>query len=173
MYVLFTERQKSHKHIKFTVICGSSWKVFVLTTPLKQNIWDDLPGEGREKEAVKHNWTKFFWSKLIRQQSEVSCQQVQEDVPKCHVIIGVNCGRRTNAHATFQSRRADFLVSPVYVRPAAIVSGSFIWCDKTNCSVSIHDMFYSVTIQGSLHSPREGRSLCRAFLFLSLAIWNI
>lgn len=49
------------------------------------------PGKRSKKEAIKDNWAKVFWSELIRQQGEVSSQQVKEDVTKGHVIVGLHC----------------------------------------------------------------------------------
>lgn len=49
------------------------------------------PGKWSKKEAIKDNWTKVLWSKLIREQGEVSSQQVQEDITKGHVIVGLHC----------------------------------------------------------------------------------
>lgn len=49
------------------------------------------PGKRSKKEAIKDNWAKVFWSKLIGEQGEVSGQQVQEDVTKGHVIVGLHC----------------------------------------------------------------------------------
>lgn len=49
------------------------------------------PGVGSEEEAVKDDGAEIFWSKLVREQSEVSGQQVQEDVSKGHVVVGLHC----------------------------------------------------------------------------------
>lgn len=49
------------------------------------------PGKRSKKEAIKDDWAKVFWSELIGEQGEVSGQQVQEDVTKGHVIVGLHC----------------------------------------------------------------------------------
>ncbi len=56
------------------------------------------PGKRSQKEAIKDDWAKLFWSKLIREQGEVSSQQVQEDVAEGHVIVGLHCGGTAEIH---------------------------------------------------------------------------
>lgn len=51
----------------------------------------DRPGESGEEEAIKHSRAELLSPKLIREQGEVPCQEVQEDVPKGHVVVGLHC----------------------------------------------------------------------------------
>lgn len=61
----------------------------------------NLPGKGSKEEAVKDNRTKLLCTELIREQGEVSSQQVEEDVAEGHVIIGLHCaGRAENTVCT-------------------------------------------------------------------------
>lgn len=54
------------------------------------------PGEGSKEESVEDNRAELLRSKLIREQGEVSSQQVQEDVTESHVIVGLHY--RSNTH---------------------------------------------------------------------------
>ncbi len=59
------------------------------------------PRKRSKKEAIKDNRTKLFWSKLVREQGEVSGQQVQEDVAKGHVVVGLHCGEQQRHDSYF------------------------------------------------------------------------
>lgn len=59
------------------------------------------PGKRSKEEAVIDNRTKLLCTKLIREQGEVSSQQVEEDVAEGHVIIGLHCvGREQTLNLT-------------------------------------------------------------------------
>lgn len=75
------------RHWKYTEMV---WKIIILEGQIS---WDKIytPGKWGQKEAIEDGWTKVLRSKLIREQNEMSGQQVEKDVIKSHVIVSLHC----------------------------------------------------------------------------------
>ena len=49
------------------------------------------PGEGGKEKTVENRHTELLRPKLVWEKGEVTHQEVEEDVPKRHVIVGLHC----------------------------------------------------------------------------------
>lgn len=175
------------RHWKYTEMV---WKMIILEGQIS---WDKIytPGKWGQKEAIEDGWTKILRSKLIREQNEMSGQQVEKDVIKSHVIVSLHCKIEAQVKTlfhTFVNQMPEhfefysaFRVSAFEVRLHVnryfMAKGFNVIKSDSNERKSISynwSIVFPLFIIKNRHadSPRECSNLCKAFLFLSFPMWR-